>query len=168
MYVLHLLFFQVGIDSLLQILCIAARYEGHVKDHDKVLGDSIEHIATNIGTNEPKLLYNLTTDLAHIVSINIPQSQLSHFIYGLLEALIDCEESSSLGSSVVLNTVLKSKGTELHAHASDIFGKLVFQLDNIKCVRTRSSTLRAILNLASHYPKVAASKLLTQPLPYSQ
>lgn len=139
-----------------------------MKDHDKVLSDTLQHIVSNITTSEPKLLYNLTTDLAHIISINTPQAQLPHFVHGLLEALIDCEEASSLGSSVVLNAILKSKGGELHAHVCDIFTKLIVQLDNIKCIRTRSSTLRAILSLAMHHPKIAVSKLLAQPLPYSQ
>lgn len=158
----------MAIDCLLLILCIAARYEGHVKDHDKVLGDSLQNIVNNIATNEPKLLYNLTTDLAHIISMNIPQAQLSHLVYGLLDALVDCEETSSLGSSVVLNAILKSKGAELHTHVSDVFGRLTVQLDNIKCARTRSSALRAVLSLASHHLKVAVAKLLAQPLPFSQ
>lgn len=168
LYLLLLFFSQVAVDSLLLILCIAARYEGHVKDHDKVLSDSLQTITNNITTNEPKLLYNLTTDLAHVISKNIPQSQLSHFVFGLLDALIDCEEASSLGSSVVLNTILKSKGAELHAHVTDAFGRLIVQLDNIKCVRTRSSALRSILSLSAHHPKVAVGKLLAQPLPFSQ
>lgn len=114
------------------------------------------------------MLYNITTDLAHIISKNLPQSQLPHFVYGLLEALTDCEEASSLGSSVVLNTILKIKGAELHVHVSEVFGKLIVELDNIKCVRTRSSALRAILSLSAHHPKIAVAKLLLQPLPFSQ
>lgn len=153
---------------MLLILCIAARYEGHVKDHDKVLSDLLENIINNITTNEPKLLYNITTDLAHVISNNIPQSQLPHFVYGLLDALIDCEEASSLGSAVVLNAILKSKGSDLHAQVSEVFAKLLTQLDNIKCVRTRSSALRAVLSLSSHHPKVAVGKLLAQPLPFNQ
>lgn len=162
-----LFYLQVALDCLSLVLCIVARYEGHMKDHDKALKSSLEQIKEQIETDEPKQLYNLTADLAHVISINLPQSQLPHFVFGLVDALLDCEEASSIASSVVLNSILKSKGSELLTHVNDVFEKLIAQLDNIKCNRTRSSALRGVLSLATHHPKIAVSRLLAQPLPFS-
>lgn len=139
-----------------------------MRDHDKLLANSLQHIQQQIDTDEPKLLYNLTTDLAHIICVNMPQFQLSHFVFGLIEALMDCEESSASGSGIVLNMTMKSKGGELTSHINEVFTELIQKLDSIKSTKTRSSALKAVLNLAAHHSKIAVNIILSQPLPYSQ
>jgi hypothetical protein len=157
---------KVATESLCLVLCIASRYEGHMRDHDKQLSNSMQHIQQQIDSEEPKLLYNLTSDLAHIICLNLPHFQLIHFVDGLIEALLDCEASSSSGSSVVLNMTLKSKGSELQGHVNLILEKLIIQLGKIQCPRTKSSTLRSILNFATHHSKAVCQILLNQPLPF--
>ncbi|CAG9840062.1 unnamed protein product [Diabrotica balteata] len=157
---------KVAVECLCIILCIAARYEGHMRDHDKVLSNSLQHIHQQIDSDEPKLLYNLTSDLAHIICINLPSFQLIHCIDGLTDALLDCEPSSSNGSSVVLNVILKNKGGELLSHVVPVIEKLLKQLYQIRCPRTKSSTYRAVLNLAMHHSKTVCGILLNQPLPF--
>ncbi|CAG9858443.1 unnamed protein product [Phyllotreta striolata] len=157
---------KVAVECLSLILCIAARYEGHMRDHDKILSNSLQHIQQQIDSDEPKLLYNLTSDLAHIISINLPPFQLMHCIEGLIEALLDCESSSSNGSSVVLNLLLKNKGGELVSHVAHITEELLKKLYKIQCPRTKSTTYRAILNLAMHHSKIVCGILLSQSLPF--
>uniref|UniRef100_A0A6P7GVH6 Maestro heat-like repeat-containing protein family member 1 n=1 Tax=Diabrotica virgifera virgifera TaxID=50390 RepID=A0A6P7GVH6_DIAVI len=157
---------KVSVECLCIILCIAARYEGHMRDHDKVLSNSLQHIHQQIDSDEPKLLYNLTSDLAHIICVNLPSFQLIHCIDGLTDALLDCESSSSNGSSVVLNVILKNKGGELSSHVVHVIEKLLKQLYQIRCPRTKSSTYRAVLNLAMHHSKTVCGILLNQPLPF--
>ena len=137
-----------------------------MRDHDKQLSNSMQHIQQQIDSDEPKLLYNLTTDLAHIICVNLPQFQLNHFVDGLMDALLDCETSSSTGSSVVLNMTLKSKGSELQGHVHTVMEKLITQLAKIHCPRTKSSTLRSILNFSTHHSKTVCQILLNQPLPF--
>lgn len=158
----------MAVECLCLVLCIAARYEGHMRDHDKLLSNSLQHIQQQIDTDEPKLLYNLTTDLAHVIAINMPQFQLSQFVFGLIESLLDHEESSTTGSSVVLHMTMKDKGTELVSNVNEVFNKLIQQLNSIENVRTRYSTLRAVVSLAAHHSKPALAVMLSQPLPYSQ
>lgn len=157
---------KVAIECISLVLCIAARYEGHMRDHDKQLSNSMQHIQQQIESDDPKLLFNLTSDLAHVICINLPHFQLMHFVDGLTNALLDGEPSSSNGASVVLNMTLKSKGSELQSHVINIVEKLIMQLDKIKCPRTKSLTLRSILNFATHHSKAVCSILLNQPLPF--
>ncbi|KAJ8916184.1 hypothetical protein NQ315_016323 [Exocentrus adspersus] len=157
---------RVAVDCLCLVLCIAARYEGHMRDHDKVLSNSLQHVQQQIESDEPRLLYNLTSDLAHIICINMPAFQLIHFVEGLTETLLDVESSSSSGSSVVLNATLKAKGGELQGHVTHVLEKLLKQLDCIKCPRTRSYALRGVLNLATHHSRTVCGMLLAQSLPF--
>lgn len=155
-------------ECLYLVLCIASRYEGHSRDRDKILSNSLQHIQQDIDTDEPKLLYNLTVDLAQVISNNMPQFQLSHFVFGLIDGLMDREESSAAGTSVVLNMILKSKGAELTSHVNEVFTGLIQQLDCVQSTRARASGLRAVLSLAAHHSKSAAGVILNQPLPYNQ
>ncbi|KAL3282132.1 hypothetical protein HHI36_005326 [Cryptolaemus montrouzieri] len=159
---------KVAVENLCLVLCIASRYEGHMRDHDKILSNSMQYIHQQIEQQDPKLIYNLTTDLSNIICSNMPQFQLVHFIEGLIDALIDCEPSSSNGSGVVLNLTLKSKGGELQSHIASIVQKILSQIKNIKYAPTRTSAFRAIQSAASHHSKVVSGILLQQPLPFEQ
>lgn len=137
-----------------------------MREHDKFLSNSLQNVQQNIASEDPKLLFNLTSDLAHVICVNLPHFQLVHFIEGLIDALLDCESSSSNGSGVILNITLKNKGNDLQNHVTYVAEQLITQLNRIQCPRTKSSTLRAILSLASHHSKIVGGLLLMQPLPY--
>ena len=47
------------------------------------------------------------------LSKKIPSAQLKSFIYMLIEGLLDIQSHCSSGSCVVLNAMLKNRGTEL-------------------------------------------------------
>ncbi|XP_030751328.1 maestro heat-like repeat-containing protein family member 1 [Sitophilus oryzae] len=158
---------RVAVDCIYLTLCISSRYEGHMRDHDKVLSNSLQHVQKSIETNDPQQLFNLTSDLANVICQNLPQFQLIHFVEGLIDSLLDCESSSSNGSSVVLNITLKNKGGDLQNHVSHVTERLIAQLDSIPFTRTKTSALRAVVNLAAHHPRVVGGILLMQPLPFS-
>lgn len=102
---------KIAVECVCLVLCIANRYEGRMRDYDKQLHNSLFNILENIDTEDPKTLYNLTIELAHIVANNNPMFQMNNFVDALLEGLQDIESSSSTGTSVVLNTVLKVTNT---------------------------------------------------------
>lgn len=159
---------KIAVECVWLVLCIANRYEGRMRDYDKQLQNSLSNVLENIDTEEPKTLFNLTTDLAHVVSSNIPIFQLYNFTDALLDALLDVESASSNGASVVLNTVLKNKGGDLQPHVNDVTKKTVALLNDIKCQRTRSTALRAIHSLSTHHLKAVVHVILAQALPYNQ
>lgn len=159
---------KVAVESVCLVLCISSRYEGHMRDNDKILYDALSNVRENIETEEPKLLFNLTNDLANVIAENIPKYQLGHFIESLLDGLIDVETSSSNGASVVLNKILKLKGEGLLPYAHDVTIKILGLMKKMKCSRTRSTSLRAIHSFAGHHLRPILSTLLMQPLPYDQ
>ncbi|KAK4880533.1 hypothetical protein RN001_008679 [Aquatica leii] len=159
---------KVGVETLRLILCITARYEGHMRDYDKIISKSLKNVQEDIESEKPKVLFNLTTDLANVIVEHLPKLQLPHFVNHLIDALLDVESLSSSGSTVVLNAVIKSKGAELIMHISDLLNKLLITLDQIQCQKTRSSALRGVLHFAVYHPKVVVNTLLGHSLPYNQ
>lgn len=158
----------MAVECVCLVLSIAGRYEGHMRDRDKVVSKSLNNVQQNIESDDPKLLFTLTSDLAQVISTNLPQFQVLHFIDGLCESLLDCEPSSSNGTSVVLNIVLKNKGNEIQNQVAHVAEAILGQLDKIQCPRTKSSTLRALSSLASHHSRIVGGILLMQPLPYDR
>ncbi|XP_017784468.1 PREDICTED: maestro heat-like repeat-containing protein family member 1 [Nicrophorus vespilloides] len=159
---------KVAVECVCLMLCISGRYEGHMRDNDKVLSNSLLHVQEQIDTEDPKLLFNLITELATIIGNNIPKYQLGHFVDTLLEGLLDVEASSSNGSSVVLNTVIKLKGADIQPFVGELLEKLLSTLDKITCSRTRSTALATVLSFANHHIKAVVGIILQQPLPYEQ
>ena len=144
------------------------RYEGHMREHDKVLNNAFAHIQEQIETNEPKHLFNLTTDLAHSIALNIPKFQLPHFVDALIDGLLDVEKSCSSGASIVLNNMMKLKGNELQNYVQSIIGRIHNVLDKINCPRTKSTTLSSVFSLTEHHLRQVVQVLLQQTLPYDQ
>nr|XP_022903178.1 maestro heat-like repeat-containing protein family member 1 [Onthophagus taurus] len=159
---------KVALDCVCLILSIAGRYEGKMRDHDKQLSNSLMHVQEQITTEDPKLLFNLTTDLANCVSMNIPKFQIGHFAEYLIDGLLDVENSSSNGTSVVLNNLFKLKGGDLQQNVSDLVSKLLESLIKIHDLRTKGNSLNAINNLAQHHLKPIVIVLLQQSLPFDQ
>lgn len=158
----------VALECIRLVLYIAARYEGHMSDYNNEIGTALGALKHDIETNDPKLLFTITSELAKIVSQYLPHFQLMHFTESLLDGLLDHEPSSSSGSSVTLQVFLKLKGGELYQHVSDIILKLLKYMNDMTCSKTRSSSVRSVLALAIHHPKAVTSVLLTHPLPYER
>lgn len=155
-------------ESLRLVLCISARYQGHLGDNDKLIAQCLEHVQNQIDNDIEHSLSHVARDIAYAVCPHVAQPQLPHFVNRLIVGLMDVESSSSLGCSIVLNTVLKSKGTELHSPAADVLASLLDVLDRIHCQKTRSSSLHCVLSLVTHHPKLVISGIVENPLPYEK
>lgn len=164
-----LLYFQIALESLRLVLTITARYEGHLGDYDKLIAGSLEHVQgqTDLADKEQSLP-DVARNIAHAVCSHVLQQQLRNFVNRLIVGLTDVESSSSLGCSIVLNTVLKSKGAELHSQAGEILSSLLDVVDTIQCSKTRSSSLCCVLSLVTHHPKLAVSVIVENSLPYDK
>lgn len=158
----------VAVECVRLVLCIAARYEGHMSDYNNEIGNLLIALKTDLASSDPKVLYGVTSDIAKVIASYLPQFQLMHFTESMLDGLLDHEASSSSGTSVTLHVFLKLKGGELYQHVSDIVVKLLTFMNSMKCNKTRTSSVRSVLALAVFHPKAVVSVLLTNPLPYDR
>ncbi|XP_068084667.1 maestro heat-like repeat-containing protein family member 1 [Anabrus simplex] len=148
------------------VLCLAARYEGHMSDYDNDLTSALAQVQSDIQTNDPTKLFQITSELAQILCSKMPHFQLIHFTDSLLDGLMDPEPCSSSGASVVLNSFFKSKGGELYHQVTPILNTIIRHLSIIRCPQTRTGSVRAVLSLANHHPKAVVGALLLQPIPF--
>ncbi|XP_014675280.1 PREDICTED: maestro heat-like repeat-containing protein family member 1 [Priapulus caudatus] len=86
----------------------------------------------------------------------------------MLEALLDPHDHSSSGACVVLNSVLKTRGSELYLQVESLVNDLHCKLCEITCVQTRTGTLRCMRTLAYHHLIAVINCLMKYNLPYDQ
>lgn len=159
---------KVAVECVCTILCIAERYEGCSQSVDDTIRSQLEIVRENIEKDDFKLLYELCKVLGSIIAARIPKHQLGSLIDGLLDAMLDVESSSSMGASIVLNSIFETEGGQLTQHVHNIMVKLTKLLEKIKSPGARNMALKSVRSLASHHLKTVLNVILIQQLPFPQ
>ncbi|XP_038067311.1 maestro heat-like repeat-containing protein family member 1 isoform X2 [Patiria miniata] len=148
------------------ILRIDLLYQGKTASFQDPVIEALTVIRERAAQTDPNVLYSLVNDLSKALAKKIPSEQLKPFIYMLIEGLLDVQSHCSSGACVVLNTMLKTRGTELVVDVDEMIGAIHFKLINISYQQTRTGTLRAVRTLASNHLSNVVDTLLKYPLPY--
>ncbi|XP_033626005.1 maestro heat-like repeat-containing protein family member 1 isoform X2 [Asterias rubens] len=157
-----------ALESIQLILKIDLLYQGKNSTFRDPVVEALASLRTRAQQTDPNMLYGLVNDLAKGLSKKIPSAQLKSFIYMLIEGLLDIQSHCSSGSCVVLNAMLKNRGTELIVDVGEMIAAIHFKLINIKCQQTRTGTLRAVRTLATNHLANVMDTLLKYPLPYDE
>ncbi|XP_064611998.1 maestro heat-like repeat-containing protein family member 1 [Liolophura sinensis] len=157
---------QLAIDCVQNVLRIHLRYEGSLPDEKDQMVEALPTLKERLKKTDPNVLFGVVNDLAKVVSKKLPADQLQVFLEGLFEGLIDPQSHSSSGACVVLNGILKARGTEVVKEVSSILLSLHQKLSVIEVQQTRTGTLRSIRTMSSHHLIPVLTSLLTFPLPF--
>lgn len=96
----------------------------------------------------------------------------NHFIIAYSKSLLctlnDVEQSSAIGSSLVLRSFVQIKGGEMFHVIPDLVTEALHALQSCSCSPARSGVLKALIALAKHHPIAVCNAMLAQPLPFDQ
>jgi len=148
------------------MLLISAKYEGK-GDSDQYIS-ALSSLKEKVIKPDSTLMFSVINDLAKVFNKKIPPDQLSSFLEGLMDGLLDTQAFSSSGACVVINSLLKARGSELHSQVDKFYGLLYVRLSEIQNAQTKTGTLRAMRTLVSHHMFKAIGLLLDDPLPLSE
>lgn len=84
-----------------------------------------------------------------------------------MKGLNDSQLSSTSGTCVVLNGLIKARGSELLPKVSQIVGGLLTALEGITQDQTMNGTLHALRSLATHHEIPVVDELLKAPVPHT-
>ncbi|XP_046558810.1 LOW QUALITY PROTEIN: maestro heat-like repeat-containing protein family member 1 [Haliotis rubra] len=157
-----------AIDCVQLTLKIGLRYEGNDADHKDQMVEALATLKERLKKGDPNILFSVINDLSKVVSKKLPADHLQPFMEVLQEGLLDAQSHSSSGACVVLNGLMKTRGSELHKEVSKILDNLYEKLRFIQCPQTRTGTLRTIRTMASHHLIPVVTTLLGYPLPYDE
>lgn len=156
---------RAAVDCIYTLLHIQLRYEGFSLDYRD---DSVESLLTlreQLDNPDHGVLYKTCSELTKIISKRLPQQQLSTLLFMLFEGLVDSQSNCSRASSVILNTLLKNRGSSLQDLVPEVLEVLHLRLQSISEEQVRVAVAQSILILASQHLQMVISTLIAYPLP---
>ncbi|XP_052059790.1 maestro heat-like repeat-containing protein family member 1 isoform X2 [Mytilus californianus] len=157
---------QMAMDCVQCTLRIASKIAGNSMDQPDQMIDALCTLKERLEKDDPNVLFSVINDLAKVIAKKLPSGQLIEFLDVLQEGLLDPQSHSSSGACVVLNGILKARGSEVSKQVSSIIGYLHDKLGQIEFDQTRTGTLRSVRTLSSHHLTNVLKALLSYPLPY--
>ncbi|XP_019641769.1 PREDICTED: maestro heat-like repeat-containing protein family member 1 isoform X1 [Branchiostoma belcheri] len=159
---------QVAIDCVQVVLKIGLRYEGQPVDHKDQMVEALTTLKERVVKDDPQVLFSVVSDLAKVLVKKVPTDQLLPFLDRLLQGLIDVHPHASSGACVVLNSMVKTRGSSLHQQVRDVVDALHVKLGEITVEQTKKGTLRTVRTMATHHLVGVANALLNKPLPFDE
>ena len=128
------------------------------------------------GVNGDDLIEAVSPDIvsqivADVLRLTLNEDQLLPLIHGLIEGLLDEVAGSARGTSLILGSLLESRGEEedIKAQATVLVGKLHAKRLLLDSLETKERTLAAIRIIAMYNPKAVVTSLLADhPLPFDE
>ncbi|XP_071811966.1 maestro heat-like repeat-containing protein family member 1 isoform X2 [Apostichopus japonicus] len=164
----NLLLRGLAMESCQLILKIALRYEGKAADYEDKLVEALTILKQRSDTSDPQGLFNNISDLSKVLAKKIPQDQLQAFVFLLIEGLLDAQSHCSSGTCVVMNTMFKTRGSEMMGYVADIVNSLHDKLLILQYAQTRTGTFRAIRTLSTSHLFLVMEALFNYPLPLDE
>ncbi|XP_041037764.1 maestro heat-like repeat-containing protein family member 1 [Carcharodon carcharias] len=159
---------QLAMGSIYSLFYIHQRYAG-LRDGDR--DELIEHlkaIGARLDQSDSQVLLRVCSDLAKVIARRLPQDQVSTLLFVLFEGLDDHYFSCSSAASIVMNTIIRSCGTVLESHVSEILKALYIRLQWIAGEQVKLSMIHFICVLASQNTAEVVSCLLCSPIPFDR
>ena len=98
-------------------LCVCLFLCGHVGIADQLV-EAVTLLRERAEKDEPNTLFSLVNDLSKVLCKKISADNLWQLVVYLLEGLLDFQGHSSSGACVVLNQIVKLRGSALSDHVS--------------------------------------------------
>ncbi|XP_068179896.1 maestro heat-like repeat-containing protein family member 1 isoform X2 [Antennarius striatus] len=155
-----------AVDCIYTLLYIQLRYEGFSLDHKDEAVDSLIPLKDQLENPDHSALYKACSDLTKVMSKRLPQQQMTTLVFMLFEGLVDSQTNCCRASSVILNTLLKSRGGGLQELVPEMLEVLHVRLQSITEEQVRVAACQTVLILASQHLQTVVNTLVNQPLPF--
>lgn len=86
----------------------------------------------------------------------------------LLSALDDTEQSSAIGSALVLKNFIQARGGEMFHAVPELIRDSLHAIDDCTSDKAKDGVLKALVALGKHHPKLVCSEILGTPLPFQK
>uniref|UniRef100_A0A4W3II84 Maestro heat-like repeat family member 1 n=1 Tax=Callorhinchus milii TaxID=7868 RepID=A0A4W3II84_CALMI len=160
---------QMAMDCLYILLYIQLCYEGFDLDQKDELVEHLKTIRQQLdATNGGPVLFKACCEIAEVISKRLPHDQLSNLIFMLLNGLGDQHPSCASAAAIVMDIVIKRRGSGLRDQVSEILKVLQVQMHAITEKAVRLSVIHSIAILASQNMPAVLNCLLTYPLPLNK
>jgi len=120
-----------------------------------------------IVTDEVNDQFSVIHEMARLLSELVTKEELPELLMSSLKGLTDSQLSSTSGTCVVLNGLIKVRGEELLPKVSQIVSGLLASMEGISNDQTMNGTLHSLRSLASHHELPVIDRLLQASIPHT-
>lgn len=153
---------QQAFSCLIELCLISDKMQSRLSQNDHSIS-TITLLSTESNFDDPEILASSTNQLSKCIAqrFQVNDSQLILFIKSVFDGLMDPQTLSSTGSSLVLNELMKLKGSELKENIEYLVDEFEKKLSKLSYEQTRQITLKAFCSLAFHHLSSIIKVILT-------
>ncbi|EOA99128.1 HEAT repeat-containing protein KIAA1833, partial [Anas platyrhynchos] len=162
---------QHAVDCVYCLLYIQLCYEGFARDHTDEMVEGLK--ALKKGLEEPDFTVLFHTNpaltplaLLQVVGKRVPPEQLMSLLLAMFEGLADPDKNCSRAATVMINSLLKERGSVLQEKVPDIMSIIHSKLQEVDEEHIRKAAQQTVYILASQHKSVVVSSLLGSALPF--
>lgn len=119
---------------------------------------------------DPQELFGFVKRASRVLAESLYADALYACIGLCIEGMLDTEQTSANGATVVLHALLKERGAECYSIVPDIIKCLksaIYKMDPVKQQHQTQGVLHATRTVALHHREVVVEELLKSTMPFS-
>nr|XP_033790369.1 maestro heat-like repeat-containing protein family member 1 isoform X2 [Geotrypetes seraphini] len=157
---------QQTLDCIYYLLYIQQLYGGFAQDHTDELIEKLKPLRRGLETPDSNFLFHTCFQIAMIISKRLPPDQLISLLFITLDGLSDPDSNCSRAASVMVNCLLKDRGTVLLEKVPDIMLRIQNQLEKSGEEHMKKAAVQTLHILASQHSSTVVRSLLSCALPF--
>nr|XP_047908539.1 maestro heat-like repeat-containing protein family member 1 isoform X10 [Anser cygnoides] len=157
---------QHAVDCVYCLLYIQLCYEGFARDHTDEMVEGLKALKKGLEEPDFTVLFHACHNIAMVVGKRVPPDQLMSLLLAMFEGLADPDKNCSRAATVMINSLLKERGSVLQEKVPDIMSIIHSKLQEVDEEHVRKAAQQTVYILASQHKSVVVSSLLGSALPF--
>ncbi|XP_006879292.1 PREDICTED: maestro heat-like repeat-containing protein family member 1 [Elephantulus edwardii] len=148
------------------LLYLQLRYDGFAQDYQDEVAERLLALKEGLVHPDPTVLFHTCHSIAQVIGKRLPPDQLISLLLTMFEGLGDVDKNCSRAATVMINCLLKERGTMLLEKVPEIVSVLHSKLQETQEEHVLKAAQLSVYLLASQHCAAVVSSLLGSPLPF--
>ncbi|XP_070248644.1 maestro heat-like repeat-containing protein family member 1 isoform X2 [Myotis yumanensis] len=157
---------QEAVSCVYSLLYLQLGYEGFSCDYRDDVAERLLALRDGLVHPDPAILFHACHSIAQIIAKRLPPDQLINLLLTLFESLGDPDKNCSRAATVMINCLLKERGSMLLEKVPEIMSVLRSRLQETREEHVLQSAQHSVYVLASQHCVAVVTSLLGSPLPF--
>ncbi|XP_076692216.2 maestro heat-like repeat-containing protein family member 1 isoform X5 [Callospermophilus lateralis] len=157
---------QQAVDCVYTLLYLQLGHEGFSRDYRDDVAERLLGLKDGLVHPDPATLFHTCHSVAQIIAKRLPPDQLISLLLTMFEGLGDPDKNCSRAATVMINCLLKERGSALLEKVPEIVSVLRSKLQETQGEHILPAAQHGLYLLASQHCAAVVSSLLGSPLPF--
>ncbi|XP_025778718.1 maestro heat-like repeat-containing protein family member 1 [Puma concolor] len=159
---------QEAVSCVHALLYLQLGYEGFSRDYRDDVAEQLLALKEGLVHPDPTVLFHTCHSIAQIIAKRLPPEQLISLLLTLFESLGDPDKNCSRAATIMVNCLLRERGSMLQEKVPEIVSVLRSKLQETREEHVLQAAQHSVYLLASQHCAAVVSSLLGGPLPFDR